>query len=181
VGDVLLAVVGAAVGYVFGVLRALSESRNERRDGALAEIYKELSLFHRYLISWTDGDDPSPYKPTAESGGIPARKHVKDQYNKFAYTFHDVNAIWLGKDTYDLIQEFSIASRDLLNELNSMKEIVPGLWRLPGGRHPKDLREERRITPMYMKVRNELRTEVETSRDLVAWFRYQIDKRKRLG
>ena len=51
----LLALVGGAVGliggYVFGVLRTLSERRNERRDAALAEIFKEMSLFYRYLGS----------------------------------------------------------------------------------------------------------------------------------
>ena len=58
---------GGYVGYVFGVLRTLSESRNDRRDAGLAEIYKELSLFHRYLASWTADYDPD--KPTAASAG----------------------------------------------------------------------------------------------------------------
>jgi hypothetical protein len=62
VTDLLIAVVGGAVGlvggYVFGVLRTLGEHRNERRDAALAEIFKEMSLFYRYLVSWTEDIDP---------------------------------------------------------------------------------------------------------------------------
>jgi hypothetical protein len=181
VTGLLLALVGGAVGliggYVFGVLRTLSERRNERRDAALAEIFKEMSLFHRYLGSWIEDINPDPKETSAasESSGIPARKHVREQYEKFTYTFHDVNAIWLGKDTYDLIQEFSVASRDFLNEFESMTERA-GAWRLPDGADPKDRRKER-ITPKFYKVRNALRAGVEASRDLVAWFQYYIVNR----
>jgi hypothetical protein len=165
VTDLLLALVSGVVGifggYIGGVYRTLNERRNERRDAALAEIFKELSLFYRYLTSWTDDDNPDPEKHTAESVDIPARKHVRDQYNKFTYTFHDVNAIWLGKDTYDLIQEFSVASRDFLNELAHMKKRA-GAWRLPDGTNPKERRKDE-ITPKFYKVRDTLRTEVEAS------------------
>ena len=168
--DVLTALVSGGVvgilgGYVFGVLRALNERRNERRDAALAEIFKEMSLFYRYLVSWTDDIDPDPSKPTAESSGIPARKHVREQYNKFTYTFHDVNAIWLGKDTHDLIQGFSVASRDFLNELEHIRPSAGG-WRLRDGTDPKDRRKER-ITPQFYKVRDVLRDEVEASRHII--------------
>jgi hypothetical protein len=80
VTEVLIALVGIVVGgmsgYVFGVLRTLNESRNERRDAALAEIFKEMALFYRYLVSWTDNYDPDPNNPTGESSGIPAKDHV---------------------------------------------------------------------------------------------------------
>jgi hypothetical protein len=182
VTDVLIALAGGVVGivggYVFGVLRTLSEHRNERRDAALAEIYKEMSLFHHYLFSWTDDVDPDPDKPTAASVDIPARDHVNEQYQKFTHTFHDVNAIWLGKDTYDLIQGFSVASRDFLNELESMRKRA-GAWCLPDGTNSKDRREERRITPKFYEVRDALREEVESSRDLYSWLRYHIAKRKK--
>ena len=53
VTDVLIALVGVVVGglggYVLGVLRTL----NERRDVALTEIFKEMSLFYRSLVTWT--------------------------------------------------------------------------------------------------------------------------------
>ena len=181
VTNVLLALLSGGVfgllgGYVFGVLRTLTESRNERRDNALADIYKELSLFHRYLASWTAGYDPDPDKPTAASAGIPARKHVKDQYEKFVHAFHDVNAIWLGKDTYNLIQGFSLASRDLLKDLTDMRER-DGVWLLPDGTNPNDRRKEQ-ITPQYNEVRDVLRAEVEASRGLISWFRYRIVNRK---
>jgi hypothetical protein len=118
-----------------GVLRTLSESRNERRDAALAEIFKEMDLFHRYLGSWANNYDPDPNNPTGESSGFPAKDHVRDQYNKFVLVFHG-NAIWLGKKTYALIQEFSVASRDFLNELIYMRPRE-GVWRLPDGTDPK--------------------------------------------
>jgi hypothetical protein len=76
-----------------------------------------------------------------------------------------------------LIQEFSVASRDFLNELEDMKGRA-GTWRLPDGTDPKDRRKER-ITPKYLEVRDALRAEVEASRDLVAWFQYRIVNRKK--
>jgi hypothetical protein len=179
VSDVLIALVGilvAVVGTVGGYLVGVAQSRNERRDAALAEIFKEMSLFYRYLGSWIEDIDPDPEKPTSASSDIPARKHVNDQYQKFTYTFYDVNAIWLGEDTYALIQEFSVASRDFLNELEDMREGA-GVWRLPDGTNPKDRRKEQ-ITPKFYKVRDELRAEVETSRNLRLWFRYNIVNRK---
>jgi hypothetical protein len=179
VSDVLIALVGilvAVVGTVGGYLVGVAQSRNERRDAALAEIFKEMSLFYRYLGSWIEDIDPDPEKPTSASSDIPARKHVNDQYQKFTYTFYDVNAIWLGEDTYALIQEFSVASRDFLIELEDMREGA-GVWRLPDGRDPKDRRKEQ-ITPKFYKVRDELRAEVEASRNLRLWFRYNIVNRK---
>jgi hypothetical protein len=102
------------------------------------------------------------------------KDHVGEQYKKFVLAFHG-NAIWLGEDTYNLIQEFSIASRDLLNELIYMRPR-DGVWRLPDGTDPKDRRKDQ-ITPKYNKVRDALREEVEASRGLISWFWYQIVKR----
>jgi hypothetical protein len=73
-----------------------------------------------------------------------------------------------------LIQGFSLASQSFLNELNNIRER-DGVWRLPDSTEPNDRRREQ-ITPQYYKIREALRAEVEASRDLVAWFRYQIDK-----
>lgn len=156
------------ISVVGGYLAGVRTSRNERRDAALAEIFKEMALFYRYLVSWTDTANPDPNKPTAESlaesSGIPARKHVNDQYRKFILAFYG-DAIWLDKATYDLIQEFSVASRDLLNELESMRARA-GVWRLPDGTDPKDRRKDQ-ITRKYNKVQNMLRAEVEASRYLI--------------
>jgi hypothetical protein len=158
----------AVISVVGGYLAGVRTSRNERRDNALAEIFKEMALFYRYLVSWTDTANPDPAQPTAEavaeSSDIPARKHVNDQYRKFVLAFYG-NAIWLDKATYDLIQEFSLASRDLLNELNSMRGR-PAAWRLPDGTDPKDRRKEQ-ITPKYNRVQNVLRAEIEASRYLI--------------
>jgi len=182
VTDVLIVlvsgVVGSIGGYIGGVHRSLSESRNERRDAALAEIFKEMDLFHRYLGSWMNNPNPDPREPTAESVDIPARQHVRDQYNKFVLAFHG-NAIWLGKDTYDLIQKFFAESMALLNELNHMKKASAGDWRLPDGTELKDRRKDQ-IIPKFEEVRDALRAEVEASRDPVAWFRYRRMKQRGL-
>jgi hypothetical protein len=157
-------VLGLLGGYVFGVLRTLSESRNERRDAALAEIFKEMDLFHRYLGSWADDPTPGPNAPSAASkaSGIPTRKHVSDQYNKFVLAFHG-NAIWLGKDTYDLIQEFSAEGMDLLNGLSS---TMAGATHLPDGTRSK-ARWKDQIDPKFKDVRDALRAEVEASRSII--------------
>lgn len=152
------------ISVVGGYLAGFRTSRNERRNDALAEIFKEMALFYRYLVSWTDTAAPDPDEPTAESSGIPARKHVNDQFKKFVLAFYG-NAIWIDNATYDLIQEFSLASRDLLNELESMRKIA-GVWRLPDGTDPKDRRKEQ-ITRKYDKVQNVLRAEVGASRYLI--------------
>lgn len=172
--EVLIAVVsgvvgllgGGYVGYVFGVLRTLNESRNERRDAALAEIFKEMDLFHRYLGSWADDPTPGPNEPSAASkaSGIPARKHVSDQYNKFVLAFHG-NAIWLGKDTYELIQEFSAEGMGLLNGLSS---TMAGSTHLPDGTRPK-ARWKDHIDPKFKDVRDALRAEVEASRSIIPY------------
>jgi len=165
VTGVVTGVIGLLGGYFFGVLRTLNERRNERRDAALAEIFKEMSLFYRYLVSWTDDPDPVPNEPSALSSGIPVRTHVNEQYQKFTRTFFD-NAIWLGQDTYNLIQAFVETSRVFLNELNSIRAD----GRLLDGTSPKDRRKEQ-LTPEFYKVRDALQAEVEASRNLVSWFR----------
>jgi hypothetical protein len=172
--SILVAGVGTVGGYLFGV----AQSRNERRDAALAEIFKEMSLFYRYLGSWIEGSDPDPDKRSAasKSSGIPAKQHVREQYEKFTHTFYDVNAIWLGKETYDLIHEFSGASRDFLNELEHMNKRA-GVWLLPDGTNPKDRRKER-INPKYFKVRDVLRAEVEASRYIIP-YRIVIKEKRR--
>jgi len=174
VSEVLIALVGilvAGVGTVGGYLFGVAQSRNERRDNALAEIYKEMTLFYGRLISWTDDPiPPNPDQPSRASSGVPVTDHVGEQYNKFTRTFYS-NAIWLGMDTYDLIEEVIQASRLLLNELNDTKRRV---GRLPDGTNPKDWREGR-ITPKYNMVRNVLRAEVEASRNVIP---YRIVMRK---
>jgi hypothetical protein len=166
--DLFLALAGGVVGlvggYVFGVLRTLTERRNERRDAALAEIFKEMDLFHRYLGSWADDPTRGPDAPSAASisSGISARKHANDQYQKFVLAFHG-NAIWLGKDTYELIREFSDVSMDFLNGLNSM---MAGATHLPDGTQPK-VRWKDQINPKYKKIRDTLRAEIEASRTII--------------
>jgi len=164
VTDLLIALLGGVVGlvggYMFGVLRTLNERRNERRDAALAEIYKEMVLCYRSLVAWTDDPHPNPDKPNPESDTT-VRRYANQQFPKFVRTFYS-NAIWLGKGTYDLIEEFVVASRKALNELNDMRADGS----LPSGTNPKRLREER-LSPPFYKVQRALRDEVEASRDIL--------------
>jgi hypothetical protein len=168
VTEVLIALVGilvAGVGTVGGYLVGVAQSRNERRDNALADIYKEMTLFYGRLISWTDDAiPPFPDQPSRMSSGVPVKDHVGEQFTKFTQTFYS-NAIWLGKDTYDLIEEFVQASRVFLNELNLMRDRV---GRLPDGTNPKDWREQR-ITPKFREVRDALQDEVEASRYIIPY------------
>jgi hypothetical protein len=168
VSDVLIALVGilvAVVGTVGGYLVGVAQSRNERRDNALAEIYKEMTLFYGKLISWTDDPlPPDPDRASKESSGVPVKDHVGEQYKKFTRTFYS-NAIWLGKETYDSIEEFVQASRVFLNELNRM---TGGVGRLPDGTNPKDWRKDR-ITPKFHEVRDALQAEVEASRSIIPY------------
>jgi hypothetical protein len=168
VTDVLIAllsgVVGILGGYISGVLRTLNEHRNERRDAALAEIFKEMSLFYRSLVSWTNAPNPDPNEPSPVSGGIPVRTHVNRQYDELLRTFYG-NSIWLGKDTFDLIEGFVNASSVILNKLNRMK--ADDGW-LPDGTNPNDLRAQR-LTPRFVRVQKELRAEVEASRSIIPY------------
>jgi hypothetical protein len=167
VNEVLIAIVSGAVGllgggyvgYAFGVLRTLGERRNERRDNALAEIFKEMSLFYRGLVAWTDDPDPNPNKPSMVSD-VSVREYANGRYREFTRTFYG-NAIWLGKDTQDLIEGFVKASRIVLNEVNLMRADGS----LPAGKNAKDLREG--LSPKFYEVQKKLRAEVEASRDII--------------
>ena len=141
---------------------ALNERRNERRDAALAEIFKEMSLFYRSLVAWTDDPNQNPNKPNPESG-IPVREHANSRYKEFTRTFYS-NAIWLGKDTYDLIEDFVKVSRIVLNEINPMRADGS----LPDGANAKDLRAQE-LSPKFYKVQDELRAEVEASRSIIPY------------
>jgi hypothetical protein len=170
---ILGTILGAVVGTVGGYLAGVAQSRNERRDNALAEIYKEMTLFYGRLLSWTaEPLPPDPDQPSAESSGAPVKDYVEEQYKKFHRNFYS-NAIWLGKGTYDLIEEFVQASGGFLDELNRMTGRV---GRLPDGTNPTVRREER-ITPKFKEVRDALQAEVEASRTDIT-FPYRIVIRK---
>jgi hypothetical protein len=73
----LVSVISLVGGYYFGVVR----SRNERRDEAIAAIYKEMMVFYRGIVGW-----------------IYCCKRLR--------TFMDVFVgyeIWLDEDTHKLI------------------------------------------------------------------------------
>jgi hypothetical protein len=167
VTDVLIALMGVGVGslggYVLGVLRTLNERRNERRDDALAEIFKEMSLFYRGIVAWSHS--PTPDSISAE-WDIPLHEYVNKQYQKFVRTFYS-NAIWLGKDTYNLLETFVQACRNVLNEFNSDMRAD---GRLADGTDPRD-RWEEQIKPQFYAVQNKLRAEVEASRSIIPYRR----------
>jgi hypothetical protein len=90
----------------------------------------------------------------------------------FSRTFYG-NAIWLGTDTYDLIEDFVKASRIVLNELTRMRADGS----LPAGTNPKALRAQE-LSPKFYEVQRVLRAEVEASRDVIP---YRSAMRRRSG
>jgi hypothetical protein len=168
VSDVLIALIGilvAGVGTVGGYLVGVAQSRNERRDNALAEIFKEMSLFYRGLVAWTDDPDPNPNKSSLVPD-VSVREYANSRYQESTQTFYG-NAIWLGKDTQDLIENFVQASRIGLNELNPMRADGS----LPSGKNAKAVREE--LSPKFYEVQKKLRDEVDASRRIIP---YRIGK-----
>jgi hypothetical protein len=147
-------VVGILAGYVFGVLRTLNERRNERRDDAIAEIYRLESLFYHSVVSWTANPTSAP--PTASNWEL----HCRNLYREFTDAYH-ANSIWLGSDTYELIKEFGHAGKDILNEFRHMDRN----GQLPSGKSAWDRRAEV-LMPKHDKVEDALRTEMEWSRSL---------------
>ena len=63
----LVGLLTAVVGVVGGCFFGLAQSRNERRDNALAEISKEMMLFYRGVVAWTAPNETN-VPLTAEPG-----------------------------------------------------------------------------------------------------------------
>jgi hypothetical protein len=161
-GSLVVGALGGALGgYVFGVLRTLNERRNERRDAALEEIFKEMSLFYRGIVGWSHSPTPGSFSP---EWGIAWKEYVNKQYPQFLRAFYS-NAIWLGKDTYDLLEEFVQACRNVLNEFNSGMRAD---GRLADGTDPRD-RWEEQIKPQFYAVQEKLVDEFETSRFIIPY------------
>lgn len=148
----LVAVIGA---YFFGA----SSSRNERRDAALAEIYKEMTLFYRGVVAWTsqEGVSRGPITEPETSWD----DYCKGQYEVFLRAFYG-NAIWLGRSTERMIQEFADAGRDLLNGIDQYGR------HMPDGKSVWDWRA-RELRPKLDMVEDALRAEVEMSRSVIPW------------
>ncbi len=152
---------GAHVGVFGGYYLGIGKSRNERRDEAIAEIFKEMSLFYRGMIHWTN-------YPTSTSWPITSpdttwEQHCRKRFEIFSDTFYG-NGIWLGESTYERIQGFAQSALDFLNELNQMN----GEGKLLDGTHPWDRREQTLSDDLY-EIENTLRDEMEKSRYIIPY------------
>ena len=160
-------VAGSLLGYVFGVLRTLNERRNERRDEAIAEIYRLESQFYRGVVSWT----ADPVSPPPAGGNW--EDYCRNLFREFTDVYH-ANSIWLGKDTYELIMEFGQAGMAILNEFRHMTSA--GYLRDGAGRGTYATRCSGR---RHDKVEDALRTEMEWSRSLIPRHSFRPGSRKR--
>lgn len=147
-------VIGLVGGYVFGVAQA----RAERRDSALAEIFKEMMLFYRSVVAWTSEHDTTGPIVDPESTW---KEFCRKQYEVFLDAFYG-NAIWLGSNTEGMIEEFAHAGKDLLNHINNDGR------RMKNGESAWDWRKHN-LAPKLTVVRDALRAEVETSRYIIPY------------
>ncbi len=154
VATVLAAVVAVVGAYFFGV----SRSRNERRDAALAEIFKEMMLFYRGVVAWTS---PNQTSGPLTQQGTSWRDYSRQQYEVFLNAFYG-NAIWLGKNTQEMIQGFADAGKDLLNGIDHQGR------RMSNGTSAWDWRAEN-LAPKLNDVEDALRAEMEASRYIIPY------------
>ncbi len=154
----LTALLGAGVGTFGGYLVGLAQSRNERRDNALAEISKEMMLFYRGVVTWTSPDETSG--PLTEPG-TSWHDHCMRQYAAFIDALY-ANEIWLGKATHEKIQEVAEAGRVFLNGVDTRGRVMQD------GTSAWDWRAER-LAPKLNEVQDVLRAEVEASRYIIPY------------
>lgn len=158
VAALLAAVLGAGVGTVGGYVFGVSQSRNERRDNALAEIFKEMMLFYRGVVAWTA---PNQTTGPITEPGTTWRDHCRRQYEVFISAYQG-NAIWLGKDTQEMIQEVAQAGMDFLNGVDTHGRGMSD------GTRAWDWRANN-LMPKLDKVQDALRSEVEASRYIIPY------------
>jgi len=112
----LVSVVSLVGGYYFGVVR----SRNERRDGAIAEIYKEMMLFYRGILGWID--DPRPNGSPDVEPDTPWKDYCWKRFEMFMDVFEGYE-IWLDEETHKLIQEFELAGLEAMNKFSLPRAV----------------------------------------------------------
>ena len=110
----LASVISLVGGYYFGVVR----SRNERRDAAIAEIFKEMMLFYRGIQGWIDDPKGGPLVECDTSW----EDHCWKRYAVFLDALHGYE-IWLDEATYKLMQDFAHAGREVLNRFSLPRAV----------------------------------------------------------
>jgi hypothetical protein len=161
VTEVLLGLMGILVGVVGGYLFGIAQSRNERRDNALADIYGALSLYYRCLIGWSSLPHLKPNVPPGE----PEQEwgecclHLSDAFNDAYFR----NSIWLGEETDGMIERFAVDAQGVFERFTLMDKNG---YIFPEGVAAKKLLRET-LAPRYAEIRRALRSEIEVSRYLV--------------
>lgn len=113
---VFVGVVTLVGGYYFGVLR----SRNERRDAAISEIFKEMMLFYRVILGWIGDRDPKG-SPKVEPD-LTWEEYSWKRYEIFIDAFQG-NEIWLDGTTYKMIQEFAHAGWEIMATFSVQRAV----------------------------------------------------------
>lgn len=153
----LLALLGAAGGYVLGILQNRNERRNERRDEALAGIYWTMMMFYRGVLSWSTSPTSNPISQPDTSW----ENYCRERYQEFLDAYFG-NSIWLGEGTDDLISKFAQEGRKIVNEFSRMN----GHGQLEDGTSAQD-RRDKLLSPIQLEVKKALRDEMERSRSIL--------------
>jgi hypothetical protein len=154
----LASIVSVVGGYYLGVVR----SRNERRDNAIADIYKALMRFYRSLISWSEYPTGGPRQPP---GAAPTTwlDHCMGLLDEFAEA-HYGNSIWIGRATDELITDFAVKGWKVLTRFAHMDDR----GRLPDGTNAKE-HMHAELTPLRNEIADRLRDEMESSLYLIPY------------
>jgi len=112
----LVSVVSLVGGYYFGIVH----SRNERRDGAIAEIFKEMMLFYRGIQGWID--DPRPNGSPNVEPDTTWEEYCWKRYDVFLDSLHG-HEIWLDVETYKLLQEFAYAGLEVMSKFSLPRAV----------------------------------------------------------
>jgi len=154
----VVALLGAGVGIVGGYFVGVAQSRNERRDNALAEISKEMMLFYRSVVAWTG--PKQTYGPLT-APNTSWRDYCRRQYEAFLNAFYG-NGIWLSEDTSEMIQEVAEASRVFLNGVDPHGRLMSD------GTSASDWRAKN-VLPKVNKVQDALQAEITASRSIIPY------------
>jgi hypothetical protein len=112
----LVSVVSVVGGYYLGVVRG----RNERRDAAIAEVFKEMMLFYRGILGWID--DPRPNGSPLVDPDITWKEYCWKRFDIFMDAFEGYE-IWLGGNTHALIREFEHAGLEIMKEFSLPRAV----------------------------------------------------------
>jgi len=141
----LVSMISLVGGYYLGVVR----SRNERREEAIAAIFKEMIVFYRGIVGWIQTPNPNG------SPDVEPDTTLADYCWKRLRTFMDVFVgyeIWLDEDTHKLIHEFEHAGLEVMKKFRLPRAERRAAW----DRLRRDV-----LAPIVNKASDALRAEMQ--------------------